>query len=81
MQALRHWTLSKVLLAAIALFLLSLAAMVCWVFMQASGLLQVSGGSGIGAVSIGFSDAMLVMVVVPPFALVAAWLVARALRS
>ena len=81
MQALRHWTLSKVLLAAIALFLLSLAAMVCWVFMQATGLLQVSDGSGVGAVSLGISEAMLVMPVVPPLALLAAWLVARALRS
>ena len=80
MQALRHWTLSKVLLAAMALFLLSLAAAVCWVFMQASGLLHVSEGSGVGAVSINISEAMLVVLVVPPFALVVAWLVARGRR-
>jgi hypothetical protein len=77
MQALRAWSFGKVLLACVALFLLSVVVMVGWFLFQARGFFFNEEGAGIGAVSIGINTVMLVIPVVPPMILIVAWLVAR----
>jgi len=77
MQAFRHWSFGKVLLASVAWFLLSVIATVGWILFQARGFFFNSSGAGIGAVSVGINTGMLVVPVVPPMVLILAWLVAR----
>ena len=77
MQALRYWSVGKVLLACVALFLLSVVVMAGWFLFQARGFFFNGEGAGIGAVSIGINAVMLVIPVVPPMVLIVAWLVAR----
>jgi len=77
MQALRYWSVGKVLFAAVALFLLSLVLMAGWLFLQASGFFQSGEGAGGGAVFVTVNAALLAVPFIPPIVLIVAWLVAR----
>jgi hypothetical protein len=82
MQALRHWSFGRVLLASVGWFVLSVVVVAGWLLFQVrSFLFDSSEGAGVGAVSIGINEAMLAIPVVPPMVLIAAWLVARQLKS
>ena len=81
MQALRHWSFGKVLLASVAWVLLSLVVVAVWLFFQVSGFYFQGEGAGVGAVSIGINEAMLAIPIVPPMILIVAWFVARRLKS
>jgi hypothetical protein len=81
MPALRHWSFARVLLACVAWVVLSLALVALWIFLQifwTSGI--GSGSAGIGAVSIGINELMLVVPVAPPIVLLIAWLIVRRRR-
>jgi hypothetical protein len=79
MQAFRHWSFGKVLLASVAWVLLSVVVAVSWLLFPVVGIFFDSSGSGgIGAVDVAINLAMLsIPVVVPPIALILAWSVAR----
>jgi hypothetical protein len=81
MRALRQWSFATVLLVSgawILFCLLFAAAWIAWAFFQLRGLSTASSGAvGAGAVSIGFSEAILLIPVVPPMLLVFSWLVTR----
>jgi hypothetical protein len=82
MQALRHWSFGKVLLACVAWVLLIVVAAAGWFFFPASGVFFGSAESaGIGAVSIGVNLLVLAIPFVPPVVLIVAWFVVRRLRS
>jgi hypothetical protein len=78
LQALRRWSFGKVLLACLAWAFLSVVLIVGWLLLMARFLFDPSG---VAAVSIGISEAMLAIPVVPPIVLVAAWLLARRVKS
>ena len=78
-EALKSWSLTRVLL-------ISAAWILAWILLSllvAAGsflsVLRSSGSAGVGAVSFGISEplliAMLAVLVVPPAALIGAWLV------
>jgi hypothetical protein len=78
MQALRAWSFVRVLLVSGGWILLCVLAIVAWAFFRLRGLVAASSGSGgIGAVSGGFSELMLVISVAPAIVLIVAWLVAH----
>ena len=77
MQALRYWSVGKVLLACVAWFLVSVVVTVGWMLFQARGFCFNGEGAGIGAVSIGINTIMLAIPFIPPMVLIVAWLVAR----
>ncbi len=77
MQALRYWSVGKVLLAGVALFLLSVVIMAGWLFFQASGFSQSGEGAGVAAVHILIPAVLLAIPFIPPMVLIVAWLVAR----
>jgi hypothetical protein len=83
MQTLRYWSFARVLLVSGAWILLCLFVAAAWAasaLFQLRGLFTASSGSaGIGAVSVGFSEATLAIPVVPPILLILAWLIARRL--
>ena len=77
MQALRYWSVGKVLLASVASFILSVVIIGGWIVAQARGYFESGEGGGVGAVTIGVSTLMLVIPFIPPLILIVAWLVAR----
>jgi hypothetical protein len=78
MQGLRYWSFARVLLVSGAWVLFCLIAAAAWVLFQLRDLFTASSGSaGIGAVSVGFSELILAIPVVPPILLILAWLIAR----
>jgi hypothetical protein len=78
MQALRLWSFWKVLLVSGGWILLCVLLVAAWVFLQFRGVWDTSTGSGgIGAVSFGINDFMLLIPFGPPIVLILAWLVAR----
>jgi hypothetical protein len=78
MQTLRYWSFGRVLLVSGAWILLCLLVAGAWALFQLRGLFTASSGSaGIGAVSVGFSELILAIPVVPPILLILAWLLAR----
>jgi hypothetical protein len=79
MQPLRTWSFARVALTAGAWILVCLFAAVAYVLYQFRGLFVSSSGSGgIGAVSSGlFNLLTLVIPLLPPVALIVAWLIAR----
>jgi hypothetical protein len=83
MQALRRWSVGKVLLAAAAWFLLSVLATVGWLFFPVRVFYDSSSSGGIGVESIHVmvNVVWLAIPVVPPVVLIVAWLVARRLKA
>jgi len=78
MQTLRYWSFARVLLVSGAWILCCLFVAAAWALFQLRGLFTASSGSaGVGAVSVGFSDLLLAIPVVPPILLILAWLIAR----
>ena len=77
MQALRYWSVGKVLLACVVWFLVSVVVTVGWILFQARGFFFNGEGAGIGVVSVGINTIMLLIPVVPAMVLIVAWLVAR----
>jgi hypothetical protein len=66
------------LLVSGAWILCCLFVAAAWALFQLRGLFTTSSGSaGVGAVSVGFSDLMLAIPLVPPILLIVAWLIAR----
>lgn len=81
-QAFRHWSFGKVLLVSAACFVVSVAATLGWIFFQVSRVsVHSSEGAGIAAVSIGISEAIVGIPVIPPLVLIVAWLVIRRLKA
>jgi hypothetical protein len=79
-QTLRNWSFAKVLLVSGAWILLCLFVAAAWVLFPVAWLFTASSGSaGIGAVSVGFSELVLAIPVVPPILLILARLIARCL--
>jgi hypothetical protein len=79
--ALRNWSFARVLLACAAWFVFGVALIALWVFLQLSWTGGIGSGSGgIGAVSVGISEPVLLVPVVPPLVLLAAWVIVRARR-
>ena len=78
---LQSWSFARVLLVSgawiSAWLLLGLVVVVSWFLFQS----RSSGSAGVGAVSFGISEALLIAVlaalVVPPAALIVSWLVIR----
>ena len=78
MHALRRWSFGRVLLVAAGWILLCVLLSVTWIVLQLRGQLAASSGSaGIGAVSMGVSEILLWLVVLPPIVLVLTWLIVR----
>jgi hypothetical protein len=82
MTALRSWSFGKVLLVSAAWVVFCVVSIVAWIVFQLSApVLGSSGSAGVGAVSVGISELILAIPVVPPIVLFLAWLVARSRRS
>jgi hypothetical protein len=78
MQALRYWSFARVLLVSGAWVIFCLFVAAAWALFQLRGLSTApSGSTGIGAVSVGFSDLVFAIPVVPPILLILAWSIAR----
>jgi hypothetical protein len=77
MKTLRYWSVGKVLLACVALFLLGVVVMIGWVFFQASGFVESGEGASVAAVHIAVNAALLAIPFIPPMVLIVAWLFAR----
>ena len=79
LQTLQQWSFVRVLLFSAGWVVLCVLATVAWLLFQFRGLVSASspGSGGIGAVSRGFSELSLLVLVFPPVALVGAWLAAR----
>ena len=82
MQAtLQSWSLARVLLVSGAWILAWLLLSLVVVASSFLFLLRSSGSAGVGAVSFGISEALLIasiaFLVVPPVALIVSWLVIR----
>ena len=81
MPALRHWSFARVLIACVAWFVFGVALVALWVFLQISWTGDIGSGSGgIGAVSVGILGPVLLVPVVPPMVLLAAWVIVRVRR-
>ena len=78
MQALRYWTLARVLLTSGAWFVVSVAG---WLYFNVRGDFVADEGGGIGAVSVGINPVMLAIPVIPPIVLILAWLIMRRPKS
>lgn len=78
---LRHWSLKKVVLIAIACFLAGVAGTIAWIIyvVVRGSTVEVSEGTGVAAVSFGISEAILVMPFIVPIGLIVAWFVSRRL--
>ena len=78
---LQSWSLARVLLISAAWILTWLVVSLLVVVGSFLLLLRSSGSAGVGAVSFGISEplliAMLAVLVVPPAALIGTWLVIR----
>ena len=82
MHPLRTWSFARVVLMSAVWVLVCLLTAVAYVLYQFRGLFTSSSGSGgIGAVSFGFNLLTLAIPLLPPLALIAAWLVARRPRA
>jgi hypothetical protein len=80
MQALRDWSLWRILLASGAWVVLAAFLTVAWGMWQVyriQGEMAASGSGGIGAVSVGFLDWPVLLVVLPPIMLFIAWVTVR----
>jgi hypothetical protein len=78
MQALRYWSLARVLLTSGAWFVVSVAG---WLYFNVRGDFVGDEGGGIGAVSVGINPVMLAIPVVPPIVLILAWVIMRRRQS
>ena len=77
MQPLRTWSFAQVLLVCAGWVVLSVAAIAFWIFVQVFWIPDIrSGGGGIGAVAVSFNinELVLAIPVLPPVALIPAWL-------
>jgi len=78
MHPLRTWSFARVVLMSAVWVLVCLLTAVAYVLYQFRGLFTSSSGSGgIGAVSFGFNLLTLAIPLLPPLALIAAWVVTR----
>ena len=78
----RDWSFARVLLVSSGWIFVCVLAAVAYVLYQFRGLFTSSSGSGgIGAVSFGFNLLTLAIPLLPPLALIAAWVVARRPRA
>ena len=83
MQPLRQWSFKKVVLVAVACLLAGVAGTIAWIvylFVRGSAV-EVSEGASVAAVSIGISEAILVIPFIVPIGLVFAWFVSRRLNA
>jgi hypothetical protein len=81
MKPLREWSFARAMLVGAGWVVLSLAVIALWIFLQITWSGGIgSGSAGIGAVSIGISELLLLIPVVPPVVLFLAWLIARVRR-
>jgi len=76
-QALRNWSLVRLLIVSGGWILLCILAAVAWLLFQFRNVEVASGSAGIGAVSIGINVLVLLIPFVPPVILIVAWFVAR----
>ena len=82
MPPLRDWSFARVALVSSAWIAVCVLAVVVYLLYQFRGLfLPSSGGGGVGLVSFGFNLLTLAVPVLPPIALIVAWLVARRSRA
>ena len=82
MRNLQSWSFWRVLLVSMAWVVSCVVVLVASVVFQLSGpILGSVGSAGIDAVSVGFSELLLVIPIVPPIVLFVAWLRARARRN
>ena len=83
MQPLRLWSLKKVVLVAVACFLAGVAGTIAWIFylFVRGSTIEVSEGASVATVSIGISEAILVIPFIVPIGLVVAWFVSRRLNA
>jgi hypothetical protein len=80
LQPFRSWSFARVLLLCVAWVLLDVVLFACWLYFQIREM-EASGSAGIGAVSVGFGDSVvLTVLVLPPVVLILAWLIMRVAR-
>lgn len=78
MQPLREWSFARVLLACAAWVVFTLALIALWIFLHLFSTADIGSGSGgIGAVSVGITEPVLLVPVAPPIALFLAWIYFR----
>ena len=80
MHGLRHWSFKKVLLLSAAWILLCLVAVAALVLFQFSGPFidsRSAGSAGMASVSVGISELLLALPLVPPIILMFIWAIAR----
>ena len=81
MRPLREWSPVRLALVCVGWILLWLVAVVGWLFVAIAGSMQSGTGSGgLGAVSIGISEAVIWLIAAPVPGLLIAWLIARRSR-
>jgi hypothetical protein len=78
MPFLRNWSFARVLLACVAWIVLSVVVIALWFFLPIFGTSDAgSGSAGIGAVSGGIAEPVLLVPVAPPIMLILAWTYSR----
>ena len=79
MNALRHWSFARVLTAAAAWFVLSIAA---WLYFTFRGMFVLDeGGGGVGAVSVTINPLVAAIPILPPVVLMLVWLIVHRRKS
>jgi hypothetical protein len=78
MQALRYWSLARVLVTSGTWFVVSVAG---WLYFNVRGDFVGGEGASIGAVSVGINPVILAIPVLPPIVLILAWLIMRRAKS
>ena len=80
MKALRDWPFTRVALVCVG-WVVGVLMVVLWLFWLFRPTFEgASGSAGIGAVSFGISELMLMIPVLPPIVLFLAWLIVRRRR-
>jgi hypothetical protein len=70
MQALRYWSLARVLLSAGAWFFVGVAG---WLYFNVRGDFVEGEGAGVAAVSVTINPLMIAILIVPPIVLMLTW--------
>jgi hypothetical protein len=78
MQALRSWSLARVLLTSGIWFVVTVAG---WLYFNVRGDYAGGEGASVGSVSVAINPVMLAIPVLPPIVLIVAWLIMRRPKS
>jgi hypothetical protein len=82
MTPLRSWTVMRLLLVSVAVFVVGVVLCFAAILLQATWNIDMGSGSGgIGAVSLGMNAFVLAVPFLPPLLLLALWLKARRSRA